>query len=339
MQTSAEISKGADGSYNFAKYASDSNPALATVSNIITNIFSPIVENFLQMAIVLGLTIGGLFAANSFGITFASTAMGATKGLGKAFGKWTGSKSLEYGGAPFRKKKQYTNEKGEKVEMSRAERFQQSVGKIKNNVIRRYLKNKTRLSTLSGEDQVERYEKMASGMKKADVLAALPTLFGAKFAAFMNVAGKKSTLDEMKNSDLSHSEKTKKLFKDLGMTEDYEKNIEKKSGFSSKAYEAMKNGADQQKIDNIMAEFAKKLGKGDPANMQLNDLHSKQAGKFGLTLSAYVKHLIVNDVKDMDYPVFQMSEKTEAVALKAIKEDKQGKTQTIDNVDDFIDSL
>ena len=73
------------------------------------------------------------------------------------------------------------------------------------------------------------------------------------------------------------------------MTEDYEKNIEKKSGFSSKAYEAMKNGADQQKIDNIMAEFAKKLGKGDPANMQLNDLHSKQAGKFGLTQDAINK--------------------------------------------------
>lgn len=66
---------------------------------------------------------------------------------------------------------------------------------------------------------------------------------------------------------------------------------------------------------------------------------ASKAGKFGLTLSAYVKHLIVNDVKDMDYPIFQMSQKTEEVTLKAMREDRQGKTKTMGNVDDFINNL
>jgi hypothetical protein len=73
-------------------------------------------------------------------------------------------------------------------------------------------------------------------------------------------------------------------------------------------------------------------------NPLLEYLASK-AGKFGLTLSAYVKYLIVNDVKDMDYPTYQMGEKTEKVVLKAIEDDRQGKSKVIENVDEFIDSL
>jgi hypothetical protein len=71
----------------------------------------------------------------------------------------------------------------------------------------------------------------------------------------------------------------------------------------------------------------------------LMDYLASRAGKFGLTLSAYVKHLIVNDVKDMEFPTYQMSEKTEGVMLKAIEEDKLGKTKVMDNVDKFIDDL
>jgi len=71
----------------------------------------------------------------------------------------------------------------------------------------------------------------------------------------------------------------------------------------------------------------------------LLDFLASKAGKFGLTLSAYVKHLIVNDVKDMDFPVFQMSSGTEDVALRAAEEDSQGKTKVLENVDRFINGL
>lgn len=71
----------------------------------------------------------------------------------------------------------------------------------------------------------------------------------------------------------------------------------------------------------------------------LLDYLSSKAGKFGLTLSAYVKHLIVNDVKDMEFPTYQMSERTEKVMEQAIEEDRLGKTKVMDNVDKFIDGL
>ena len=65
-------------------------------------------------------------------------------------------------------------------------------------------------------------------------------------------------------------------------------------------------------------------------NALLEYLASK-AGKFGLTLSAYVKHLIVNDVKDMDLPIYKMSDATEKRGLEAIEEYRAGKTKEIND--------
>ena len=56
-------------------------------------------------------------------------------------------------------------------------------------------------------------------------------------------------------------------------------------------------------------------------------LHLKsKAEKLGLNMASYVRHLVINDVKDVDIPVFKMSEKTEKIALKAIKDYQKGKT-------------
>ncbi len=52
----------------------------------------------------------------------------------------------------------------------------------------------------------------------------------------------------------------------------------------------------------------------------LYDYLSSKAGKFGLTLSSYVKNLIIDDVKDMDYPVYQASNKIEESYKKALQE-------------------
>lgn len=71
----------------------------------------------------------------------------------------------------------------------------------------------------------------------------------------------------------------------------------------------------------------------------LYDYLNSKAGKFGLTLSSYVKNLIIDDVKDMDMPVFKMSEKTEEVASQALNDHARGKTYQIYNVDKFLDSL
>ena len=64
-----------------------------------------------------------------------------------------------------------------------------------------------------------------------------------------------------------------------------------------------------------------------------------KAEKFGLSLASYVRHLVINDVKDVDIPVFKMSEKTEKIALKALEDFKRGKTHKIDNLDDYFSNL
>jgi hypothetical protein len=64
-----------------------------------------------------------------------------------------------------------------------------------------------------------------------------------------------------------------------------------------------------------------------------------RADKFGLNTSSYLKHLIINDVKDIDLPTFKMSEKTEKKGFKALGDYKSGKTKEIKDVDTFFDNL
>jgi len=72
---------------------------------------------------------------------------------------------------------------------------------------------------------------------------------------------------------------------------------------------------------------------------QLQEFAQSKADKFGMTLSSYIKHLVFDDVKDMDFPTFTMSKKTERVALQALADHKQGKTIEIEDIDDFFNKL
>lgn len=64
---------------------------------------------------------------------------------------------------------------------------------------------------------------------------------------------------------------------------------------------------------------------------------SSKAGKFGLTLSSYVKNLILNDVKDRDYLVYQASKKAEESYQKAVQEKKEA--TDVKNINAFFDAL
>ena len=75
------------GAQTFASYASSSNPGWAAVSSFFSNWILVIIQNFLNEAVLLGLIIGGMFAANSLSITGADVAMGALKGVGTNIGK------------------------------------------------------------------------------------------------------------------------------------------------------------------------------------------------------------------------------------------------------------
>ena len=74
-----------------------------------------------------------------------------------------------------------------------------------------------------------------------------------------------------------------------------------------------------------------------PQNLYLH-LKSK-AEKFDLWLATYIKHLVINDVKDVDIPILKMSKKRERIALQALQDHKAGKTKEIKNIDQYFDSL
>jgi len=64
-----------------------------------------------------------------------------------------------------------------------------------------------------------------------------------------------------------------------------------------------------------------------------------RAERFGLNLAAYIRNLVINDVKDIDIPVFKMSENREKIALKALDDYNRGKTKVVDNLDNYLANL
>lgn len=72
---------------------------------------------------------------------------------------------------------------------------------------------------------------------------------------------------------------------------------------------------------------------------QLQEFAQSKAAKFGMTLSSYIKHLVLDDVRDMDTPTFSMSKKTEDVALQALRDHREGKTRAITDLDTYLDNL
>ena len=71
---------------------------------------------------------------------------------------------------------------------------------------------------------------------------------------------------------------------------------------------------------------------------QIQDLLYSKSDRYGLSMSAYVKNLIINDVKDMHIPEFDMSVKTEKIATQALKDHKEGMSHDIKNIEEFIES-
>lgn len=73
--------------------------------------------------------------------------------------------------------------------------------------------------------------------------------------------------------------------------------------------------------------------------LALKEFLESKAIRFGLPIATYVKNLIVSDVKDMDYPEFELSQRSEKAYKKALKAQKEGKLISVDNVDKFFKNL
>ena len=53
---------------------------------------------------------------------------------------------------------------------------------------------------------------------------------------------------------------------------------------------------------------------------ELQDLLQSKASKFGVPLTQYVKHVLMKDVENEDYPIYRASEATEKAAQQALDE-------------------
>lgn len=67
--------------------------------------------------------------------------------------------------------------------------------------------------------------------------------------------------------------------------------------------------------------------------LALKEFAESKAQKFGMPLAGFIKHLILKDVEDMDYPVFEASDKTIKAYKKALKE--KGKAITINSKEEL----
>jgi predicted DNA-binding protein len=67
--------------------------------------------------------------------------------------------------------------------------------------------------------------------------------------------------------------------------------------------------------------------------LALKDFLDSKASKFGLPIASYVRHLIIKDVEDIQYPEFEASDSTIKAYKKAMKE--KDKAVTIHNVEEL----
>lgn len=72
---------------------------------------------------------------------------------------------------------------------------------------------------------------------------------------------------------------------------------------------------------------------------QLNDRLESKAARLGVPVTQFVKHLILKEVENEDYPTFEMSARTEKKARKALKDYEEGKAVIVDDIDKFFKEL
>ncbi len=66
--------------------------------------------------------------------------------------------------------------------------------------------------------------------------------------------------------------------------------------------------------------------------VQLQGFLQTKASKNGLSLSAYIRNLVINDVQDVEYPLFEMSSQAKSDLRAAKEAEKKGNLVTDKNV-------
>jgi predicted DNA-binding protein len=71
----------------------------------------------------------------------------------------------------------------------------------------------------------------------------------------------------------------------------------------------------------------------------LKEYLESRANKFGMPLAGYIKHLILKDVSEMDYPVYQASDYAEKAYEKAKEDERSDKLVKVKDLEKFLNDL
>ncbi len=72
--------------------------------------------------------------------------------------------------------------------------------------------------------------------------------------------------------------------------------------------------------------------------LQLKEYLESKANRFGMPLAGYIKHLILKEVSDMNYPEFEASDRTIKAYKEALKE-KSKAVRVKGDISDFLKNL
>lgn len=73
--------------------------------------------------------------------------------------------------------------------------------------------------------------------------------------------------------------------------------------------------------------------------LKLKKQIENRANQYDLPLASYVRHLIISDIKTLDFPTFQASEETEKAYQESLQNEKEGKGIVVKDIDKFFQEL
>jgi hypothetical protein len=71
--------------------------------------------------------------------------------------------------------------------------------------------------------------------------------------------------------------------------------------------------------------------------VNLKEFIESKAQKFGMPLAGYIKHLILKDVAEMEYPIFEASDRTIKKAKEALA--NIDKSIIVEDIDEYFKNL
>lgn len=260
---------------HFEKATAPSDPLFATINNFFSGLFGSVLANILQSFVLVGILMGGIIAANEFGIKLADAAQKGVDGVkgwatgALSRGAWKGGRAL-YQGTGLQKL-------GERMSASRVP----GVSALGRTMVT--------LPALGGKDLVSQSTKEFERMETDQIVGSLKGFTGneKRFAA-LNVLQKRGDVgkvDTIAGQTLAEfADGKQQLFKDYGqgkLVGDINKTM-----LSDKAMRDAAKAGDTEALRNATKEYVKKLSREDVVKADLARVFSGEP-QFGLTRESF----------------------------------------------------